>query len=304
VALVDEAHTVEVEVMNAVMQGAGKRPESLVLAIGTPAPNAEHSALADLRARAADGARIAWIEYAAEAGHPVDDRREWERANPALGAGILFADVLADELRTIGEADFRMYRLGQWLDGAVASWLPLGAWEALPQVEAPPEGADVVLGLAGTWRSSIALVGATLDGALFLAWHSDTATDDELEDVLSLAWDRWQVAQLIVAPRVRPHLVRRLQDGGLPVEVWPNRVDVDVNSSTEWRRAIVEGRVPHDHSPIIGEHVGRLVGLATPDGSLRLAAPDDATDVSAARAARIAWTTAVEMADVPTPAVF
>jgi phage terminase large subunit-like protein len=304
VALVDEAQTVEPDVMAAVLQGAGKRAESLVLAIGTPAPMAEGSALFDLRKRAADGARVAWIEYAAEAGHPVDDREQWRHANPALEAGILFDDVLVDELATVDEAAFRMYRLGQWIEGAVASWLPLGAWEACPLIEAPPEGVEVVLGLAGTWRSSIALVGSTLDGALFLAWHHETATDDELEDVLSAAWDRWTVAELVVAPRVRPHLVRRLQDGGLPVQVWPNAVDVDVNSSTEWRRAIVEGRVPHDHDPTIGEHVARLVGLATPDGSLRLSAPDDATDVSAARAARIAWTAAVEMAEAPGPAVY
>jgi hypothetical protein len=304
VALLDEAQTSSPAVLSALIQGAGKRAESLVLAIGTPAARAEGSALADLRARSRDGARVAWIEYAAEAGCAIDDREQWHRANPAIKAGILFEDELEAELGTVGEAEFRMYRLGQWVDAADATWLPVGAWEACPELEAPPEGAEIVLALAGTWRSSIALVGATFDGGLFLAWHADRASDSELEDVLSMAWERWTVHVLEVAPRVRPNLVRRLIDGGLPIDQWEGSADLEVTSSTEWRRAITEGRVPHDHAPIIAEHVGALVGIPTADGSLRLAAPDPDTDVSAARAARMAWVTATAIGDAPVPRIY
>lgn len=304
IALVDESQTIAPEVLTAILQGAGKRSSSLVLAIGTPAPSAQSSALGDLRARAADGARVAWVEYAATAGCAIDDRREWRRANPALDAGLLFIDVLEAELETVPEPLFRMFRLGQWIDGTFASWLPAGAWDSCPTIEAPPDDTEVVLALAGTWSSSIALVGATLDGEVFLAWWTETATDDELEETLAVAWERWQVAELVIAPRTRSALARRLADAGLAVTEWPAGAAIEVSSSTEWRRAIVEQRVAHDHDPILSAHVAALVGDQTPDGQLRLAAPDDGTDVAAARAARMAWWRALELGEQVAPAIW
>lgn len=304
VALVDESQTIAPDVLAAIMQGAGKRAESLVLAIGTPAPDSQLSALFDLRQRQLDGARVAWIEYAADAGCAIDDRRQWRKANPGLAAGFLFPDVLEMELRTVPEAAFRMYRLGQWTDHTDAGWLPAGAWDACPHADPPPDGADVMLALAGTWTSSIAVVGATLDGAVFLAWSAETATDDELETVLADAWTRWLVRGLVVAPRTRATLVRRLTDGGLPVEVWPARSDLEVASSTDFRRAIVEQRIPHDHHPLLAEHIAALVGTAGADGALRLAPPADGREVDAGRAARMAWWRAVEAAESPAPAIW
>jgi len=304
VALVDEAQTIPPEVLSAVLQGAGKREASLVLAIGTPAPGAEVSALADLRERARTGARVVWVEYAAAAGCALDDRAEWRRANPAIDAGLLFLDVLEAELETVPESLFRMFRLGQWISGAAVGWLPFGAWEECPTVEVPPADTEVVLALAGTWTSSVALVGATLDGEVFLAYWAESATDDDLDAVLATAFDTWQIVELVVAPRIRANLVRRLTDGGLPVEVWPSKLELEVQSSTEFRRAIVEGRVAHDHAPILTEHVAALVGTATPDGGLRLASPDETTDTAAGRAARMAWYRAIDAGERIAPAVF
>jgi hypothetical protein len=288
VALVDEAQTIPPEVLSAVLQGAGKRAESLVLAIGTPAPGGKGSALFDLRERARGGAAVTWIEHAAPAGCALGDREAWRQANPALEAGLLHEEVLAAEVGLVSESEFRAYRLGQWVDVVVADWLPLGAWDDCPPCEPPVDGSDVVLALAGTWTSSVALVGATPDGGLFVAWAAEVATDDELEAVIASALDRWQVLELVIAPRCRANLVARLV-GRVEVSVWPNRVDVEVQSSTAWRQAIVEGRVAHDHHPLLGAQVAASVARSTADGSLRLAAPDDGTPVDAARAARMAW---------------
>jgi phage terminase large subunit-like protein len=305
VALVDEAQTVPPDVFGAILQGAGKRAESLVLAIGTPSPRGHSSALFDLRERHEAGAPVAWVEYAAPAGCQIDDRHAWATANPALRAGILFDDVLDAELSLVPEPEFRLYRLGQWIEGDQAAWLPVGCWDAQPHEPAPDEGVEVVLGLAGTWaRNSLALVGSTLDGAQFVAWCAEAATDETLEAVLSEAFDRWQVVQLVVAPRVRPSLTRRLMDAGMAVEVWPNRLDIEIQSSTEWRRAIVEGRVPHDHQPALADAIAKTVSQPTPDGAMRLTGPDPDADVDAARAARMSWWRAVELADEPAPAVF
>lgn len=294
-ALIDEAQTVAPDVFRAVVQGAGKRDASLVLAIGTPAASARESALFDMRERALAGAAVAWVEYAAAEGCDIHDRAEWHRANPGLRAGLLAVDTFADEVGTdtipgtLDEASFRMYRLGQWVDVAFTNWLPPGAWDACPSIDVPPDDTPVFLALAGTWQSTVALMGATPDGAVFAVWINDTATDEELHAVIAAAWERWQVVSLTFAPRTREGLRRELELGGFPAEAWPARTDVDVSSSTEWRRAIVERRVAHDHNPTVSAHVAALVGLPTPDGSLRLAAPDDGTPVDAARAARFAW---------------
>lgn len=300
VALVDEAQTLGTEVMSAVLQGAGKRAASLVLAIGTPAPGGQGSALHHLRERARGGAAMRWVEYAAPEGCDLGDRAAWRTANPALGAGLLHVDVLEAELALVSEAEFRSYRLGQWVDTLAAAWLPSGAWEACPTVGAPVAGAEVVLAVAGTWSSSIAVVGATLDGAVFLAWAAEMATDDELGRVLAQAGERWRVVATVFAARMRPNLVAGL-DG---VEVWPLDAGLDVESATEWRRAIVEGRVPHDHHPLLGEHVAACAVRSMPDGTLRLVAPDDGRPVDAARAARMAWWRAGHLTRVEAPAIF
>ena len=204
------------------------------------------------------------------------------------------------------EAEFRCYRLGQWISAVVVDWLPPGAWEACPTIGAPPPGDEVVLAVAGTWNTgSVAVVGATMDGALFLAWAADRATDEQLVDVFARAARRWKVVEVVVAQRYRPDLVRALADEQVAVDVWLNRADLEVTSATEWRRAIVEGRVAHDHSQVLAEHVGASVARSTPDGSLRLVQPDDDRPVDAARAARMAWWRARDVgARLETPAVF
>ena len=85
------------------------------------------------------------------------------------------------------------------------------------------------------------------------------------------AAQRWRVLELVVAPRQRTNLIARLGEvAPFDVVEWPNRVDVEVASATEWRRAIVEGRVAHDGHATLAEHVQATVVQATSDGSLRL----------------------------------
>ena len=236
------------------------------------------------------GRRVTWIEHAADPGCPLDDRAAVAKANPALAAGILHADVLEVELkigvggRVPGVPARAVGGRGRVVDGCRRG---VGG---LPAQSTPPvDGAEVVLGLAGTWTSSVAMVGATFDGAVFVAWAADQATDDEIDGRVgcgggTVAGDRgsWSLhgSARTWSPACRPNGC---------VEVWPNRVDVDVASSTEWRRAIVEGRVAHDHHPVLAAHVAATVARATTDGSLRLSAPSDGRPVDAARAARMAW---------------
>ena len=105
---------------------------------------------------------------------------------------------------------------------------------------------------------------------------------------------------MVVAPRIRTNLVQRL-GADFEVSVWSSGVDLEVTSATEWRRAIVEGRVAHDHDPVLEAHVSATVIRSTADGQLRLTGPDDGKPVDAARAARMAWSRADAFADSGVP---
>ncbi len=127
--VVDELHVVTESVWEAVTSVSGKRPESLTLAISTPASSPD-SIMWQLveHGRRGDDAAFYFREHAAPEGCAADDRKAWRIANPALACRrpFLAEDGIEAVRRTISEARFRQLRLGQWVTG-VEAWLPWGA---------------------------------------------------------------------------------------------------------------------------------------------------------------------------------
>ena len=303
-AVVDEVGFADDDVVGSLIARIGKRPDATVIGIGTP--GLEPNVMFRLRERAGELGDVGfrYLEWAAPAGCPLTDRRAWRQANPAIAAGFLRADTLATQAAMLTEAEFRVYHLGQWVTGEMTGWLPVGAWEACPLQEAPPEGADVVLAVAGTWRAgTLTVIGASLDGGLFVAWAAERATDAQVYDALAAAQQRWRVVDLVFAPRIRPGLVAQLQ-AERDVTVWPMGSGIEVESSTGWRQAIIEGRVAHDHHPLLADHVAATVARATPDGALRLVPADDTRPADAARAARMAWWSTANQPALEAPAIY
>ncbi len=296
-ALIDEIGFALDELVTSILARLGKGAlANRILGMGTPgfSPNV----LYRIDQMARDGAvpdGLSYLKWAAPDGCDVHDERAFDEANPAVAAGFLSRQTRELQLALMPELQYRVYHLGQWV-GTAATWLPSGAWADSPHADAPADGSEIVLALAGTWRSSIAVVGATLDGSLFMVFAVEVATDDELADVFAAAAERWRVTEVVIAPRVRANLVSRLAVD-FEVSVWSTGIDLEVTSATEWRRAIVEGRVAHDHDPVLEAHVSATVIRSTVDGQLRLTSPDDGRPVDAARAARMAWTRARELAD-------
>lgn len=151
--IVDELHVVTEAVWEAVVTAAGKRAESLTLAISTPAAS-EDSIMWKLVKHGREGEDDQFFlkEFAAPDGCETTDREAWKIANPALACKdpFLAEDALEAVRKTIREPVFRQLRLGQWAKG-IDSWLPFGAWEAL----ADPFGGvgpdeKVVLGFDGS----------------------------------------------------------------------------------------------------------------------------------------------------------
>jgi phage terminase large subunit-like protein len=295
--MIDEIGFAHDELVESLVARLGKRPDAHLLGIGTP--GFEPNLLWRLRRDANEDslpAHTVYREWAADEGCELDDRRAWRQANPALDAGFLTEKALELQAELLPEAKFRTYALGQWVDQS-AAWLPAGAWEQSPLGLVPGEGAEVVLAVEGTYQRTVAVVGCALDGVVFHIWTAERATDDELRRVLEQALERWRVVELVHNRRIRQRLFRDFAADGVPVAPWSQAVDVEAGSANELYRAIVEGRVPHDHDELVAQHMANLRIRLLADGSLRLIRPDTGELCDAGIAARNAWWRAAEIAE-------
>lgn len=296
-AIVDEFGFASDASVESLVARIGKRPDARIVGIGTP--GFEPNLMFRMRDRARGGELpefVTWLEWSARPGAHLMDRVEWRRANPALAAGFLDYDALAVQAALMDEMSFRVYHLGQWVE-SIGGWLPPGAWDACPYAPPPPEGSEVVLGVEGTYRRTSAIVGATLDGALFFGWAQEAATDDELRQVIAQAMEQWNVVEVVAAPRIRPRLFQELETEGVPVYRW--KTADDVSAADELFRAITEKRVAHDHADVVGSQMARVVARHANDGTIRLGRPDAGTWCDAALAVRLAWWRASEIALTP-----
>ena len=279
--IVDELHVVTETVWEAVSLAAGKRPQSLTLAISTPADSVESVMwrLVEYGRKNPDDKLFKLIEYAAPAGCALDDRKAWKIGNPALG-DFLHEDALEATLMTTREAPFRRYRLGQWV-GQAQSWLPWGAWDKLADKQRgePGEGETVVLAFDGSASGdSTALIGCTLDGYVFVVeiWQ---APDDnprwrvprnEVAAVIDQAIEKWDVRELAADP----------WGWRTELETWAEKhkgVVVEWNTAHRGRMApatdrvyaaVMTGELSHDGDERLAEHINNAVAKSTAMGDL------------------------------------
>ena len=140
--IVDELHVVTEDVWEAVSSVTGKRPESLTLAISTPATSQDSASCGVLSSTGVKGLirRSCIKEFSAPAGCATDDEQAWRVANPAMSCRrpFLAADGLAAARRTLRDPVFRQLRLGQWVSGS-DSWLPFGALDEIKDIDRTSE---------------------------------------------------------------------------------------------------------------------------------------------------------------------
>ncbi|GAB3698503.1 terminase large subunit domain-containing protein [Mariniluteicoccus flavus] len=278
--IVDELHTVNEAVWEAVTSVSGKRPESLILAISTPASSPD-SIMWKLVEHGRSGEDPAFYlrEYFAPDGCATDDRAAWAAANPALG-DFLAEDGLAAARRTLREPVFRQLRLGQWVTD-VEAWLPFGAWADLATDRTVEPGARVVLGFDGSASGdSTALIGCTV-GPDPLVWVEglwenpgdlrwrvprsdvDRAVDLAFEryDVVEMACDPWGWRSEIEAWAAR-HGERRVIE-------WPTNVLSRMAPATDrLYRAVVDQTLTHDGDARLAAHMAHAVAKSTPAGDV------------------------------------
>lgn len=279
--IVDELHVVTEAVWESVSLAAGKRPESLTLAISTPADSVESVMwrLVEYGRKNPDDKLFRLVEYMAPAGCAIDDKEAWKIANPALG-DFLHLDALEATLRTTREAPFRRYRLGQWV-GQAQSWLPWGVWDKIADKERgqPEEGETVVLAFDGSASGdSTALIGCTLDGYVFVVAIWQAPEDNprwrvprgEVADMVEQAMQKWDVRELAADP----------WGWRSELEEWAEKYDdkvVEWNTAHRGRMApatdrvysaIMTGELSHDGDETLSEHMSNAVAKSTAMGDL------------------------------------
>ncbi len=279
--IVDELHVVTEDVWEAVTSVSGKRPESLVLAISTPATSAD-SIMWKLVEHGRSGEDPAFFlrEFAAPDGCDLDDREAWKLANPALG-DFLAEDGMAAARRTLREPVFRQLRLGQWVKGS-AAWLPFGSWgDCTDDQRRVQPGDRIVLGFDGSASGdSTALVGATVGPKphIFVVevwenpgdqqWRVPRADVDmavanafETFDVAELAADPWGWRSELESWATR-HGERKVieYNTGYLKRMGP--------ATDRFYAAVMDHNLTHDGDHLLAAHMAHAVAKRTPMGDV------------------------------------
>lgn len=119
--MVDEIGFMSIESWASLLLATGKRPDSLVIAIGTPGFD-EDNALWHIRQKHLEGEpEVHFTEFAADQGCAIDDREQWRKSNPAYVAGFKGEHAFRIAM-SLPEPLFRIFQLGQWVAG-VGCWL-------------------------------------------------------------------------------------------------------------------------------------------------------------------------------------
>ncbi|MGX6397557.1 terminase large subunit domain-containing protein [Rothia kristinae] len=283
----DELHTWTEDIWSAATSAAGKRAESLLLAISTPGKSRDSLMwrLVEHARRTTDPA-FYLREFAAPEGCEVMDREAWRVANPALADPEPFMQEKALEAVavTLREPVFRQLRLGQWA-GQVDSWLPFGAWDALADEDRVVEpGTRIVLGFDGsTSGDSTALVGCTIEEHphLFVAgvWEKPTGPAGrswrvprrEVSERVHELFSRFDVRELACDPWgwVGELEAWAAEHGARRVISWPTSYRKRMAPATDRLYGdVMEQRLSHDGNPRLAAHVGNAVAVSTPQGDV------------------------------------
>lgn len=259
-AIVDEVGFQPIESWDSLLLASGKRPRSLVVGVGTPGLDREN-ALWHLRRSwneaGGDIRGFSFTEHAALEGCDVRDEAAWRHANPALAGGYQNLDALRSAVELSPEGHFRIFHLGQWVEGTDA-WLgPDGGtiWDALANPAQMVPGARTWVGLdVGIKRDSTACVALQRlpDGRLHAWCRIWLPTADETVDLTGVMQhlrdldQKCDVEAFAFDPRLFEVPGQMLADEGLPMVEMPQSLERMTPAFGALLEAIKRGELEHD----------------------------------------------------------
>jgi phage terminase large subunit-like protein len=274
VAVCDEIGFMPLESWDSLLLASGKRPRSLVAGIGTPGFDKSKSALWHLRQQVAKGVALpgfSFTEFAAPDFCDVRDEVVWLAANPALGAGFMNIDALRSAVALSPEGHFRIFRLGQWVEG-VECWLGDDGeriWRGLTAPWAGQVDAPIWVGVdVGLKHDSTAVVWCQQrpDNRLHVwakIWHPqpdgrlDVADAMQFLRELTSTYDAKAVAY---DPRFFDLPAQQLGDEGLPMIEFPQSLERMTPAVGDTYERILRGELAHDGDDAFTHQVLSAVG--------------------------------------------
>jgi phage terminase large subunit-like protein len=260
--MVDEIGFMSVESWASLLLATGKRPDSLIIAIGTPGFD-EDNALWHIRKSHLEGEpEVHFTEYAADEGCSIRDEAQWRKSNPAFVAGFKGEHAFRIAL-SLPEPLFRIFQLGQWV-GGVQCWLGTDGrrrWEKLADPWSFETGGDtwVTVDMSRT-RDSAAVVALQRrpDGRLHAKakiWHpqdSPTGVVDGMA-VMNHLRDldrRYHLIDVGFDPRFFEERAGMLEAERLPMVEFPQSLERMTPACGDTYELIVNGAgLSHDGDP-------------------------------------------------------
>jgi len=267
-AIVDEIGFQPVQSWDSLRMASGKRELSTIIGVGTPGFDHDN-ALYHVRKAVREGAELPGLhfrEFVAPDNCAVGDRKAWRIANPAIKAGFLRESALATDVGITPEGHFRLFRLGQHVEGT-DSWLGASGGSIWDALEAPFDfvaGAPTWIGLdVAIRRDSTAVVAVQKDAeglfhvmARFWVPTLDQPVDvtDVMEHIRELA-RAYDVRAVSFDPRFFDVPAKMLEDEGLPMVEVAQSVDRMTLVCGSLLEIVKRGEIRHDGDALLRTHV-------------------------------------------------
>lgn len=299
VALVDEIGFIEVAAWDAMLLSGGKRPRSLILALGTRNPDDVPNALDHLIAQVEQHGHIdsfVLVDYSADPNASSTDREQWKRANPAIAAGYLRMSALESAQQLSPDAAFRTFKLNI-KTGSQTGWLGAEGptiWDATEGVVEFDADATVWLGVDKSAYSDSSAVLALqhvddrwlIKARIFLP--SPTVDHAAVRDCIRELCSAYRVAAVGYDDRYFVEGAQELLDEGLPMVQVPQTPARLVAPYSHLYRDFVDHRIVHEADPVFRAHVLGAVAKMDSSGGFTLAKGRSRTHIDAAVALGIA----------------
>ena len=167
------------------------------------------------------------------------------------------------------EAEWRRY----WFNQPVTiqgQWLPQAAWDECFNARPIPDGADVVLGLDGSFsRDATALVVVEMGDFPHLSvvsiWERPPGQPEwtvpilDVEEAVRTACLRWSVREITADPHLWARSLELLAAEGLPVTSFPQSPARMTPATQRFMTMILERQMTHDGNPALTRHVSNAV---------------------------------------------
>lgn len=285
------------ELYEAMLQGSGARPESLLLSITTAGDyrdDALETRLFDYGKAIAAGEiedhsfGMAW--WQAPDGCDHLDEAMWHLANPNLALGLADIEEMRSTAKSTPEATLRRYRLNQHVRLGGLAWMDAAAWkdaarserQPLDEARANPQRnkarrTKIVMAFDGSVSGdSTSLMGMTVDDAHLFpigVWENDGTEDwtvprDEVDDAVHDAFDLFDVVafQCDTSYWLQEFQGWRDEFGDKRVLDFTMSNARMVPAVQELYAGIKDGQITHSDDPVLNRHVSNAITHETPRG--------------------------------------